>query len=964
VLFRKSIWLIAFFLLFSSIPARFALAVDVTLAVKTLNPTSLDTMTYWSNGVRVDVPGANATSPSALVLSNLAPGDHRMDTSFGASWFNIDAAGNVTSLDPTKMAVSGHNVTMLNTVDFAGGLVINGDRPTSVDYFKARLFTSYFGSNIDGGLKDVAGVSFPSGLNYAFYGMLPGTVFRLQTIFGDSSFALDNSGNLVLHNPAQNAGKYILAASSLTFQNTIDYTGGLTLNGVQATSIDNFRVRLFSHYWGQNVDGGYRDIPGASLGSGMNYAFYGILPGTRFRAQTSFGDTSFAIDDMGDLIDDAPSTNGGKYILGASTVTLQNTVSLSGGLTLRSEHPTSIDNVRFRLFTNNWGRDVDGGIKDVAGGGLVTGANYAFYGMLPDTEFRLQTSFGEVRFALDGGGGLVDHDPAFNYGRYVLGLSELVFQNSVEFAAGLLVRSAQPTSIDTVRLRLFTNFYGSQVDSGIRDISGASFQNGANYAFYGMLPGTSYRLQSSLGEVSLALDNAGNLVDNNPTSNGNKYILGADSVELQNLMDQRLRLTTITDVVTDPLLVDFRTLFFGSLIEQRWITAAELTAGVDFPMLGMMADTVFQTNQYGVTAYFQLLADGSADFTVANSPASQVTPTRGSVGLDNGANTLFLELLPANDAPVVTTGGNLTIQSQDQAYTTLMATATDGDGDGLTCRWLLAGDTVYGPAAVAGSDCSLPLANVAALGIGAHDFMIEVSDGIATVADNVVVTVENSPPVVAPTGGGVYEYGLDVTLGGSASDFDGDPLDVEWRQDTTVLALESGIGTMYGGSPVALSYQVINSAVLGLGTHTVTLAGSDGVNSEVAASVTVEIIDSLAPTIELIPSHTILWPPNHKMVSVSVQANVYDNAGGTIQLAVDVQSSEPQEFDGDGNFQPDHEVLSVDEANGLILLNLRAERSGKGAGRTYTIMVTATDGAGNQSTAMVEVQAPHSRKKQ
>ena len=55
--------------------------------------------------------------------------------------------------------------------------------------------------------------------------------------------------------------------------------------------------------------------------------------------------------------------------------------------------------------------------------------------------------------------------------------------------------------------------------------------------------------------------------------------------------------------------------------------------------------------------------------------------------------------------------------------------------------------------------------------------------------------------------------------------------------------------------------------------------------------------------------------------------------------------------------------LLIDAANGTVDLQLRAERSGKGDGRTYTILLTAKDDAGNETSTTVEVIAPHSRGK-
>ena len=74
-------------------------------------------------------------------------------------------------------------------------------------------------------------------------------------------------------------------------------------------------------------------------------------------------------------------------------------------------------------------------------------------------------------------------------------------------------------------------------------------------------------------------------------------------------------------------------------------------------------------------------------------------------------------------------------------------------------------------------------------------------------------------------------------------------------------------------------------------------------------------------------------------------------------------SNEPQEGLGDGDTAPDWTEPVIDQANGVISLQLRAERSGSGDGRVYTIAITATDNSGNSSTAPVEIIVPHDKGK-
>lgn len=115
--------------------------------------------------------------------------------------------------------------------------------------------------------------------------------------------------------------------------------------------------------------------------------------------------------------------------------------------------------------------------------------------------------------------------------------------------------------------------------------------------------------------------------------------------------------------------------------------------------------------------------------------------------------------------------------------------------------------------------------------------------------------------------------------------------------------------------------------------------------------------DTTPPTIEPVPSQTIPWPPNHKLVDISIIANTSDNSGAPVTLTAVVTSNEY--IDGPSNISPDWVEPVIDQTNGIIELKLRAERSGSGNGRVYTITITATDCSGNSNTAAVEIAVPH-----
>ena len=102
------------------------------------------------------------------------------------------------------------------------------------------------------------------------------------------------------------------------------------------------------------------------------------------------------------------------------------------------------------------------------------------------------------------------------------------------------------------------------------------------------------------------------------------------------------------------------------------------------------------------------------------------------------------------------------------------------------------------------------------------------------------------------------------------------------------------------------------------------------------------------------PSVARIWPPNHKMVPVSIQS-VTDPDGDPVSIQISqVRQDEPTNGLGDGNTCPDAQGL------GTATTSVRAERNGQGNGRVYTLSFTATDDQGATCQGSVKVCVPHS----
>jgi hypothetical protein len=98
---------------------------------------------------------------------------------------------------------------------------------------------------------------------------------------------------------------------------------------------------------------------------------------------------------------------------------------------------------------------------------------------------------------------------------------------------------------------------------------------------------------------------------------------------------------------------------------------------------------------------------------------------------------------------------------------------------------------------------------------------------------------------------------------------------------------------------------------------------------------------------------------NHKYVQVVVTVQATDNfdPNPTVTLVL-VTSSDPEDGLGDGKTTADIEVVDG------FTFNLRAERSGKGQDRVYTITYEVTDACGNSTMASATVTVPHDQGKE
>lgn len=250
-------------------------------------------------------------------------------------------------------------------------------------------------------------------------------------------------------------------------------------------------------------------------------------------------------------------------------------------------------------------------------------------------------------------------------------------------------------------------------------------------------------------------------------------------------------------------------------------------------------------------------------------------------------------------------------------------------------------------------------------------FKVEVTDGKeasvpspgsdSAQADTVAVTVVlNSAPVADAGSDQTKDEGSLVALDGSgSSDPDGgDLLSFEWTQTSGAPVTLSGAD---GPAPTfdtpfvspggeALVFELVvtdNDPVNPLASSDEVVINVRNMNDPPTCGLAAANVDSL-------------WPPNHKMESISIEGVMDDNSAsnGIVLSITGVTQDEPVNGTGDGDTSPDAVVQHTPPKDTVMI---RSERAGGGNGRVYEIHFTASDGL-ESCSGSAKVGVPHGRK--
>ncbi|HEV2395335.1 MAG TPA: alpha-amylase family glycosyl hydrolase [Candidatus Sulfotelmatobacter sp.] len=180
----------------------------------------------------------------------------------------------------------------------------------------------------------------------------------------------------------------------------------------------------------------------------------------------------------------------------------------------------------------------------------------------------------------------------------------------------------------------------------------------------------------------------------------------------------------------------------------------------------------------------------------------------------------------------------------------------------------------------------------------------------------------------------------------------------------SLSATDSGSGVQQlrywinNGAVTVVAGSSASTQISGQGTNSVGLRALDNagnISSLVSQPVN---IDLTPPSASVSASPSSLWPPNGKMVSVTVSGAITDSLSG-----VNPSTAAFSVVDEYGTVQPNGPVTLGSGGSYAFTVSLQASRNGNDMdGRQYTITVSAQDFAGNVGSAATVVTVPHDQR--
>ncbi|MBI2223042.1 MAG: hypothetical protein HYU53_17775 [Acidobacteria bacterium] len=338
-------------------------------------------------------------------------------------------------------------------------------------------------------------------------------------------------------------------------------------------------------------------------------------------------------------------------------------------------------------------------------------------------------------------------------------------------------------------------------------------------------------------------------------------------------------------------------------------------------------------------------------------------------GEGSGVGSMTYQVAAIQSSAKTVNAGSVSIDVPQafQGPTTITFFATDRNGNAeapRSARFLL--DSVAPDMGRAGVS---PAANPA----GWHNSNVVVSfiagdsaSGIASITSPVTVTTEGAGQAIRGTArdqAGNESHAqavlnIDKTPPVISYTLSEPPNAKGWHHQPVTVSFSAADQPGLSGLAVLTPQQVTISSD---GVAAVSASATDLAGNVSTLSVTIRM-DRTPPSVLCgTVSGGIVWPPNHKLVPWRTVVSVLDVTSGSAGFALaGVGSSEADNAGADGNTAGDIQgfVIGTPDTGGFV----RAERSGTGGGRVYSLMYEGRDLAGNvASCTAATAHVPHDR---